>query len=115
MKAAMGGDRATSPPQGALVPSRDTQEALKHALSLSVIRQSFSFTEKAAEALNTLNDLAQGHHFTGGRRPSSEPGPALKELGVWSRAAQKEDTVSPCAILNSASSHIKKSKKKQVN
>ena len=45
LKAAMGRDLATRV-HGAIVPFRGTQEALKCALSLFVIRLSFLFTEE---------------------------------------------------------------------
>ena len=71
MKAAMGRDLAMPGLPGALVPSGGTQEALKCALSLFVIRLSALFTEEETEAWRKHNSLAQGHTLH--RRQSHHP------------------------------------------
>lgn len=52
---------------GALVPSGGTQEALRCALSLFVIRLSALFTEEETEAWKNVTHLPRATYFTEGR------------------------------------------------
>ena len=66
LKAAMGRDPATRV-HGAMGPFRGTQEALKCAVSLFVIRSSFLFTEEETEARKKCDSLTQGHTLHKGK------------------------------------------------
>ena len=70
LKAAMGRDLATRV-HGAIAPFRGTQEALKCALSLFVIRLSFLFTEEETGSMEKMWLTCPGPHTS--QRQSHQP------------------------------------------